>query len=742
MVRPVEPRKEEKPSEEFNHDKSDFPLLGKEKVTSKPSASVTSASKNDAGKDYFLEKSKSAAEPVEDFPALGASAAAGKSNGHVAPVRGASAGPIARKGKNLSSEEDFPSLGAPSGVMPQSARSKVWNFKPPAKTQAKPLRQPLAFTSVRDFPTLKSGPTRQRTEITVPVGMRAEDFPQNQDPNSYTSIQAQPKMRMVKSISPKEEVAVQPRPNITNSLTVMKAKNASLEEDFPSLGGGRKKNKQKQQNSEWTTPKNTASSSQSQSKRNVTSSVTLVKAKSASLEEDDYPSLGGGKATVQQNNWVQAGKSKKQDSKQGVSKSKTPAPAPVIPKSKTSTAESTKSAASKPKNQAPAAKAPVEKDTETLDDSSSGKSKTKKKSKKKNAKTSESVPDSVQKDTESAEKSLAGTVSELEMQVEDYTESSKKEEKEKQDSKTAELNINFLRHFVDDFPSLAALKDQSNLTHEKSVTFDLGNEVDDFPTLGISASAGSTAKTAAAPPPGFAKPVTKKSTPPPPPGFTSSGGGNRPPPGFSSAPGPFKTTLGTLINTDTNSENIAPAANGHSGAPLQSEPIIKEYVQPDDFKERNQQLILDIQAALRSGVDSFANFKSSSGKFRQGLMNGSAYYSNCLELLGDESFRKIFPELLVLLPDIDKQQELHAAHVSYTKSKDSGVLKVSKGKSRTPWGSNAATAVSVSSCPSCKQVLAKKDYNSHVSNHGVEEEFPSLAAGSNPYGLSAWVKAK
>jgi hypothetical protein len=55
------------------------------------------------------------------------------------------------------------------------------------------------------------------------------------------------------------------------------------------------------------------------------------------------------------------------------------------------------------------------------------------------------------------------------------------------------------------------------------------------------------------------------------------------------------------------------------------------------------------------------------------------YYSQCEKLIGKEHFDNIFPELLVLLPDIDKQQELLATYkdVQGQTSKSGHVIKIS-----------------------------------------------------------------
>lgn len=59
-----------------------------------------------------------------------------------------------------------------------------------------------------------------------------------------------------------------------------------------------------------------------------------------------------------------------------------------------------------------------------------------------------------------------------------------------------------------------------------------------------------------------------------------------------------------------------------------------------------------IKSLKPQAVDEFRNI---SKMFRNGACNARAYYEHCEIVLG-ERFESIFPELLVLLPDIGKQQ--------------------------------------------------------------------------------------
>lgn len=66
-----------------------------------------------------------------------------------------------------------------------------------------------------------------------------------------------------------------------------------------------------------------------------------------------------------------------------------------------------------------------------------------------------------------------------------------------------------------------------------------------------------------------------------------------------------------------------------------------------------QMLISHFTKSLNaSAVD---EFRTVSRLFRESCCNARAYYEHCEVVLGDR-FENIFPELLVLLPDINKQQ--------------------------------------------------------------------------------------
>lgn len=117
----------------------------------------------------------------------------------------------------------------------------------------------------------------------------------------------------------------------------------------------------------------------------------------------------------------------------------------------------------------------------------------------------------------------------------------------------------------------------------------------------------------------------------------------------------------------------------------------------------------------------------------QGVISAAQYHRSCKDLLGD-GFNRIFNELLVLLPDTAKQQELLTAHgdgKAMEKQSGNGGGKKNKNK-KNAWQTpatvaNVAAELDCQVCPTCRQVLAPKDFITHKTLHIRDsEEFPSL----------------
>ncbi|XP_050302128.1 E3 ubiquitin-protein ligase ZNF598 isoform X2 [Anthonomus grandis grandis] len=186
----------------------------------------------------------------------------------------------------------------------------------------------------------------------------------------------------------------------------------------------------------------------------------------------------------------------------------------------------------------------------------------------------------------------------------------------------------------------------------------------------------------------------------PPPGFTSKPASVKPPPGFNNSSFPplsFSNDL-TFTNSSGQSYAISPTSS-HA------------YKQPLNFQNRNQNLIKSFMEVLNNN-DSIKEFKSLSDKFRKGEIKAKQYYDHCKKILNNK-LDDLLPELLVLLPDIDKQQELYQQISGKCKEK-------------------------LLICENCGQIIFKWELSEHYNHHRLENHFPSL--GSAQQIDSAWKK--
>lgn len=112
----------------------------------------------------------------------------------------------------------------------------------------------------------------------------------------------------------------------------------------------------------------------------------------------------------------------------------------------------------------------------------------------------------------------------------------------------------------------------------------------------------------------------KNPEPAPPPGFSTNHQPKKPPPGFMSV----------------------------------STPVVYTYFPPPNASKRNQALVDEFRKALKTS-ETMQEFRNVSQMFRDGDYFAKSYYETCKFVL-NEYFDTIFPELLTLLPDIQKQQ--------------------------------------------------------------------------------------
>ncbi|KAI5651757.1 zinc finger, c3HC4 type (RING finger) domain-containing protein [Phthorimaea operculella] len=148
-----------------------------------------------------------------------------------------------------------------------------------------------------------------------------------------------------------------------------------------------------------------------------------------------------------------------------------------------------------------------------------------------------------------------------------------------------------------------------------------------------------------------------------------------PPPGFGARPPCDGMTF-------TNSAGQTFTATPHS------------YLPPPDFERRNRLLVEKLVDALGSNA-AVEEFKEASRAFRDDAIDAEEFYAHCRRAMG-KKLDAAFPELVALLPDIRKQQELACKREKQHK------LVV---------------------CSTCGQLLAADDARSHETEH-----WPPLAS--------------
>jgi len=129
-----------------------------------------------------------------------------------------------------------------------------------------------------------------------------------------------------------------------------------------------------------------------------------------------------------------------------------------------------------------------------------------------------------------------------------------------------------------------------------------------------------------------------------------------------------------------------------------------KFAQPLDFQDRNVKLISTITSLIGGKSLEFGMFKDISGQFRAGKLTSDSYFNQCRELVADNKFHKFFPELLALLPDIKKQQELYSLYKA----------------------ENPANVSGLAVCNSCSQITLANDMGSHAETHNLDTDFPQL----------------
>lgn len=183
-----------------------------------------------------------------------------------------------------------------------------------------------------------------------------------------------------------------------------------------------------------------------------------------------------------------------------------------------------------------------------------------------------------------------------------------------------------------------------------------------------------------------------------PPGLSVAAPSIKPPPGFMS-----NVTLNSVAKLSNNLTFTSSSGENYSIVPSSS-----TYSDPPDTANRNQSLVDQLREVLKT-PEAFNEFRLLSSKFRDGTCTGQTYYEHCQSAMKDR-FHSLFSELLVMLPDIGKQQELYLVHKQYVNT-------------LTPHQEKSLPSLEV--CFKCKQVLLAADFSSHQKAHELAKNFPT-----------------
>ncbi|KAH8269583.1 hypothetical protein KR018_009570 [Drosophila ironensis] len=183
-----------------------------------------------------------------------------------------------------------------------------------------------------------------------------------------------------------------------------------------------------------------------------------------------------------------------------------------------------------------------------------------------------------------------------------------------------------------------------------------------------------------------------------PPGL-ESGGSTKPPPGFMS-----NVTVNSVAKLPNNLTFTSSLGESYKIVPSSY-----TYTDPPDITQRNQKLVDQFREILKT-PEALNEFRLLSTKFREGSCTGRAYYEHC-QCAMLSSFYTLFPELLAMLPDIGKQQELYLVHSQHLKT-----LSPEEKK----------TVPNLEVCRVCKQILLADDTDAHQKAHDMVKNFPVL----------------
>lgn len=161
------------------------------------------------------------------------------------------------------------------------------------------------------------------------------------------------------------------------------------------------------------------------------------------------------------------------------------------------------------------------------------------------------------------------------------------------------------------------------------------------------------------------------------------------------------------------------------------------YRAPTNADKRNLALAESFRKISQSN-ETLQEFKNVSQLYRQGGYYAKSYYETCQHILGSY-FDRIFPELLVLLPSIDKQQVSHNLSKNlfyftflmkfffFLQKQDLLTIHRKNQKNLEKSGAKPKkkSELELVECETCKQVLLNLDLQNHLQAHAMDENYPN-----------------
>ena len=153
-----------------------------------------------------------------------------------------------------------------------------------------------------------------------------------------------------------------------------------------------------------------------------------------------------------------------------------------------------------------------------------------------------------------------------------------------------------------------------------------------------------------------------------------------------------------------------------------------KYMEAPDFQQRNLNLQQTICSAFKGAKSlEFAMFKKHSIQFKENRIDAKQYIDEIGKLVdnGHHDLDGFMPELITLLPNIEKQQVSWKLD-SLKLNLKFAIFLQQLVQSYTENFSDSKVLGFLHSCEKCGQIIAKSDRSGHGKAHEIESEFPAL----------------